>query len=168
MAKQKDDGKDRSLSLAQLVAAAKGVQKVMSLTPEPPLSGTEPQLLDWLKAAKSHVAAADKFDDKTTAVLQKLEGEKPVASPVAADKKDKKKKAKNVKGGGGKGGKAATNFDKEAKITVLVKENPKRKGSLSAKRFSNYKTGMTVAEAIEKGLGPDLAWDISHGFIKVK
>ena len=56
----------------------------------------------------------------------------------------------------------------EAKITVLAAENPKRKGSESAARFAKYKTGMTYAQAIEKGLTrADISWDLKHGYIKL-
>lgn len=55
-------------------------------------------------------------------------------------------------------------------ITLLVSENPKRKGSKG--RFAKYRNGMTVSEYCEaigtKGLAmADIAWDINHGFIRV-
>ncbi len=54
-----------------------------------------------------------------------------------------------------------------AKIKVLAKENPKR--GKSAKRFSIYKNGMTVAAAIEKGaLRGDLRWDAAHKYIALQ
>lgn len=57
----------------------------------------------------------------------------------------------------------------DLKITVVAKENPKRKGSDAAKRFAKYKNGMTVQEARDAGVGPgDLKWDIEKGFISVK
>lgn len=55
------------------------------------------------------------------------------------------------------------------KIHVLVKSNPKKAGSASAKRFDLYRNGMTVEAFIEAGGTPgDVAWDIGHGFIEVK
>lgn len=54
-------------------------------------------------------------------------------------------------------------------ITKLVKENPKRKGSKSAARFSLYRDGMTVAEARKAGVKPDdFVWDELHNFVKIE
>lgn len=66
------------------------------------------------------------------------------------------------------GGRAPTLAD-EAKITLLVKENPKREGCAAYERFNAYFTVKTVAEALAAGLTrKDLAWDIAHGHISVK
>lgn len=57
---------------------------------------------------------------------------------------------------------------KDQKIILLAKENPKRKRSESAKRFSRYVSGMRVSTALEKGITrSDLVWDKKHGFIKI-
>ncbi len=54
------------------------------------------------------------------------------------------------------------------KITLLVKENPKRAGSDSHKRFSLYKTAKTVADFLKAGgTSSDISWDADHKFIKV-
>jgi len=67
----------------------------------------------------------------------------------------------------GKRGRAAK-YPDEAKITLLAKENPKREGSASHKRFGLYKTGMTVGEFISKGgTLADVAWDARKNFISV-
>jgi hypothetical protein len=56
----------------------------------------------------------------------------------------------------------------EAKITLLAKTSPKRKGSAGAKRFAKYKTGQTVAQALEAGLWrADIRWDSERGYISV-
>lgn len=66
------------------------------------------------------------------------------------------------------GGRAPT-LAEEAKITLLVKENPKREGCAAYERFQAYFTVKTVAEALASGLTrKDLAWDIAHGHISVK
>ena len=66
------------------------------------------------------------------------------------------------------GGRAPTLAD-DAKITLLVKENPKREGCAAYERFNAYFTVKTVAEALAAGLTrKDLAWDIAHGHISVK
>lgn len=41
-------------------------------------------------------------------------------------------------------------LDNTAKIKVLVKDNPHRKGSLDANRYGKLKSGMTVADAKEE------------------
>jgi len=56
----------------------------------------------------------------------------------------------------------------DAKITILAKENPKRKGSAAAKRFALYTSGMKVSTALEKGVTRgDLRHDTAHKFIEV-
>ncbi len=50
-------------------------------------------------------------------------------------------------------------------IAVLV-PNPKRRGSACHERFSRYENGMTVGEALERGITrTDLRWDLRHNFI---
>ena len=66
--------------------------------------------------------------------------------------------------------KAMGGTDQKSVITLLVSNNPKRRGS--ATRFAKYVTGMTVEAYIaavgSKGLAlADIAWDINHGFITV-
>lgn len=66
------------------------------------------------------------------------------------------------------GGRAPTLAD-EAKIVLMVKENPKREGCAAHVRFQAYFTSKTVADALATGLTrKDLAWDIAHGFISIK
>ena len=62
----------------------------------------------------------------------------------------------------------ANTFNPEHKIHLLVKENPKRKGSKEAKRFSLYKNGMTVAEAFELGMNTlNLTRDVERKCIRI-
>jgi hypothetical protein len=63
---------------------------------------------------------------------------------------------------------AVQQFNPEHKIHVLAKENPKRKGSKEAKRFSLYKNGMTVQAAKEAGMdNMNFTRDVQLGYIKV-
>lgn len=68
-------------------------------------------------------------------------------------------------------GSTARGFAPEAKITILVDENPRR--GAAAERFKLYKDGMTVATYCSKFEGGrsealvHLRWDVKHGFIKV-
>lgn len=57
-------------------------------------------------------------------------------------------------------------YPKDAKVTVLVKENPKR--GASRDRFEGYTGSATVGEALAKGVTyADIAWDVGHGLISV-
>lgn len=59
-------------------------------------------------------------------------------------------------------------FPDTAKITVLVKENPKRPGTYRAKRFAKYKTGMTIRDYINaEGLPGDIRVDTEAGYIRI-
>jgi len=59
-------------------------------------------------------------------------------------------------------------FDRSAKITVLVKENPKRKNSKSATRFDFYKSGMTIDQALAAGVAAaDISYDLDKQYIKI-
>lgn len=60
-------------------------------------------------------------------------------------------------------------FNPEAKITLLVKENPKREGTAAHKIFKLYQSGMLVKTFFEKGGTPvALRWDQQHKFVSVK
>ncbi len=98
---------------------------------------------------------------------------KPAAKPVSkpAAKPVSKPAAKPVsKPAVGKGSRAVVGgFKRESKITVLVKQNPKRAGSSSAKRFDLYKRCKTVGDYITAGgHSGDLQWDADHKFISIK
>ncbi len=106
----------------------------------------------------------------------------PVAPEAPAAPKASKKAKKQVVKKEAKGTKkaqvanelkkAATRIDVSKVVTVLSpynKENPKRKGSKSAKRFALYnrgKKGMTVEAALKAGVRlDDIRWDLRHEFI---
>ena len=82
-----------------------------------------------------------------------------------ATKAPKAPKAKTKSNGNGTTHKA---FAPDAKITLLVKDNPKRKGTKEAKRFDKYRNGMTIAQAYEAGMNSlNLTRDIERKCIKV-
>ena len=67
---------------------------------------------------------------------------------------------------------ARTNFSKmypeDAALSILAKENPKKKGSKSAARFEGYTGASTVGGALANGVTyQDIAYDLGRGFIKV-
>jgi hypothetical protein len=75
---------------------------------------------------------------------------------------------KKANGEGGKRGRAPT-VDMGLKIKILVDGNPKRQGSSSYKRFAKYENGMTVEEALKKGVkSADIHWDVKHNFIALR
>lgn len=56
-----------------------------------------------------------------------------------------------------------------AKITMLVKDNPKREGTACHKRFALYAKHNTVESFLQAGgKTGDLNWDSKHGFIKIE
>ena len=57
---------------------------------------------------------------------------------------------------------------REAIITILAEENPKRPGSRARRRFGLYRNGMAVQEFLNAGdtLG-DIYYDISHAYVAV-
>lgn len=97
---------------------------------------------------------------------------KVAAGKAPADTKAPKAKAV------GKAKPAAANVEKEPsrtheanaqrKITLLVKENPKREGSASHARYELYRKAKTIGAYVEAGgVMPDIAYDEAKGFISV-
>ena len=83
-----------------------------------------------------------------------------------------KGKAKTEKTEGDKPKVVRTNFSamypEDAKLKVLVDENPKKKGSKSAARFEGYTGATTVGDALAKGVTyQDIAYDVGRAFIQV-
>lgn len=125
---------------------------------------TEAILAAKTEAAKPAKKAAVKKADKPAAkkVTKAATFGSFVADQLVAAAKPEAKKEAPI------GGRAPTLAD-EAKITLLVKENPKREGCAAYERFNAYFTVKTVAQALAAGLTrKDLAWDIAHGHISVK
>jgi hypothetical protein len=59
-------------------------------------------------------------------------------------------------------------FDENKKIKIIEK-NPKKNGTEAYKRYALYRTGMTVGQALEKGVKRmDLTWDSQHKFIEIR
>lgn len=57
----------------------------------------------------------------------------------------------------------------EQKITILVKENPKRVGTKAWDKFEAYEGAKTVGEYLAKGIGgrSTLSYDVEHEYIKI-
>lgn len=127
------------------------------------LTGGQWKELDW--APDTEVTVLEGFKDfalqNTKSVVKSKHAQIERGGIMAKDKKAAKKT-----NGEAKPSKRAEFTAKT--IKVLAAENPKRKGSESAKRFAYYKDGMTVGAFVEKGgtLG-DVHYDTTHGHIKV-
>lgn len=88
----------------------------------------------------------------------------PAKKAAAAKTTTERRKVAVPRDGRGRQG----SFPLEAKIKVLIKDNPKREGTDAHKRFSKYKTGMKVEEALKAGLRwGDLKWDTAHEHIAI-
>ncbi len=56
----------------------------------------------------------------------------------------------------------------DAKLTVLVEDNPKKEGSATRERFEHYFGSKTVGEYLEKGgTYGDIAYDIPRGYVAI-
>jgi len=90
----------------------------------------------------------------------KAEAAKPAASKAPA-KSAAKAPAKAAKSA------PAVKSEDTRKITILVKENPKREGTGAFDRFELYKKAKTVAEFISAGgSAADVRYDEKAGYIK--
>lgn len=84
-------------------------------------------------------------------------------TPPTADevKKEKKEKTPRIS-------KFAALYPDDMKVTLLVKENPKKEGSKARARFEGYFGAATIGAARKGGVGySDLAYDVGRGHIKV-
>lgn len=64
---------------------------------------------------------------------------------------------------------ARSNLPDKAKIRVLLDKNPHEKGSQRYERFAKFRTGMTVAQAVEKGVTKaELRWSVVAGLIAIE
>lgn len=119
-------------------------------------------------------ADAEDEDEDTVAQKKGKAAPKKTARKVSARAKAQEKmaaKAKETKAPAKKAAKAngatRSRVDPNAKIKLLVKENPKR-GEKSKKAFALYRDGMTVGEFLKKGgTSADISWDTRHDFIKL-
>jgi len=91
----------------------------------------------------------------------KKPGKAVITKPDAKATKAKAAPAKAATKGNSK-------FSEAAKITWLIKENPKLKGTKSHARFAKYFGAKTVGEYFTKGgRRSGLRWDIAHKFLSV-
>jgi len=113
-------------------------------------------------------AQSEESDVATKSVKSSTKKKVAVAKPkkAVATKAPAKVKGAGVTGESHRGPKPK--FAADAKIKLLVKENPHNEGSGRYKRWLKYKDGMTVAEAIKAGLKyVNLRYSVSDGHIKI-
>ena len=92
----------------------------------------------------------------------------PVGGYPAKEKKEPKEpKERKAKLPGAAPGPRSDNAGK--KIYRLVKENPRREGSIGHHSFSLIRDGMPYEEYIELGgRAGDIKWDVEHSFVELK
>ena len=143
--------------------------------PIPELEGYEPVSTAPAASAEEEEKVDPETGEVTEAkvtpekkVVKKKEKPAKKAKPEKKAKEAKAPKVKKVKEADAKLGRKGS-FPLDAKITVIAKENPKRKGSEAEKLFKLYETGQTVSEALAAGLRwRDLRWDSEAKFIGIK
>lgn len=137
---------------------------------------------EWIESAidavenKKDIEPPAGFGNDEKSTKGKPNGKHPPAKAAKGKEKEKSakgdkpaKKAKGKKGEGKGGVGRVRKYTNDQKITIIAKENPKRPGTDSYKRFAKYKKGMTVAEALAAGVtSGDLNWDVKHSYISIK
>lgn len=94
-------------------------------------------------------------------------GKKPAAKGGAKKAPAKAAPKAKKEGGAPRKGRALP-WPDDAKITVLVKENPKRKGTAAFDKFARYSRVKTVGEfKADGGVATTLHYDLDHEFIKI-
>jgi hypothetical protein len=93
----------------------------------------------------------------------------PNPAPKAVPPVTKKGKAKaEKKEGAAKRSQFGKLYPEDKKITLKVKENPKKEGSKARARFDHYASSTTVGDYLSKGgTYQDIAYDVGRGFIAV-
>lgn len=117
------------------------------------------------KAQAASLLMADQLDEDThmTEIIEPKKAKKKTAIVAAAKPgKAEKKPATKTRG-------RSSSTNEDAKITLLMKENPKREGSAGHKAFSLYSRHKTVGAFLSAGgTRADLRYDEAKGFIKIK
>jgi hypothetical protein len=134
--------------------------KAKAKIPEPPKPTMVKGTLDAQHAKEIHEAHLASKSSPSTATG---EGLVALANEVKASKTAKASKAN----GNGETKVKFPNAQRSASvITILVDENPKKKGGAPYDRFALYENGMTVTEFLKAGGLPiDVDWDVAHKFI---
>lgn len=134
------------LTATQKELHAAEAEQAKATTPAPAVAETKAETAE-------QPAASEENDNMATATKKK------------ATKTAKKTAVKKTTAPGGR----RSAYAEDAKITLLVKENPKREGTAGYKNFAKYKNGMKVADFLKAGgTRADIAWDVKKAFISIK
>lgn len=128
---------------------------------------------EQMKKGKKKMADEDTHDEEETETEEINKKEKVKKAAKTADRSSKKKKGKDMKAT--KGGKKVKRERKsrgsriaDGKITLIEKDNPKRKGSRAHKRYELYRRNKSVAAYLKAGgKRSSLRYDEKHGYIKL-
>lgn len=127
---------------------------------EPQPKPKEPNMATVAKKQPATAPKAEKADK--TAGKAAAPAKQPAKQPAAP-------KAEKAESAGGRGRKS--NIDPSTKLTLLVKENPKREGSGGHARFQAAyidSKAKTVQQALDAGATmADINYDVKHEFIKL-
>lgn len=148
----------------RFASAAKGIYRIealySSIKGAAADDGREHNFTDTSAPAEAPSTAASAEADTT-----------PASSEESDMAKNTKKGARKARTTAKATASPARGFAPDAKIHILVEENPRR--GAAAERFKLYKEGMTVATYCGKFEGGrsealvHLRWDVKHGHIKV-
>jgi hypothetical protein len=144
--------------------------------PETPPTDEDEETMPAAAPAKTESAKKAKAPPKPNKAAAKpvtaKEAVKPVAKPAAkaSTKTDGKTPAKKTAApkAAATTSSATRLYPPDAKVKLVVKENPKRKGGKSHARFAKYRDGMTIEQALKAGVtAQDLKYDESKKFIQI-
>lgn len=122
-----------------------------------------------LKMAKDKMVKEEQEKNGSTE-KKNVKSEKKKIKKVEKEKTVKKEKPvkKATKGNEKKERKSRGPAIADGKITILAKENPKRKGTNAHKKFELYKKHKNIASFLEAGgKRNSLRYDEKHGYIKL-
>jgi hypothetical protein len=111
-----------------------------------------------------------KAASKPKAASKKKRQEAPAAKKVAPTNAKPKSEATMATSKKSKAASAKRSqpFASDAKIKVLAKENPFRKGTAAADRWGKYKDGKTVEQLLKSGVTrTDLRCNVDRGYIRI-
>jgi len=109
----------------------------------------------WAMLTKPNSTSEDTVAKKT----KSTKSSKKTTTPAKAKAKAKTDGVSSVTG----------KLDRAHFLVVIEKENPRRSGTAGADNWRKYKTGQTLQEAIDKGIGMNhLRWDLAHGFVRLQ
>jgi len=134
---------------------AKAEKKPFTLLVLPEIKPTKDQAMAKKKGSKVSNAETHVYEPEEAPVEGATEGEATESVEAGAEESttEADKPAKAAKSGNGVGPKGRKPlFSKDAKIKVMVKENPHRAGTKLFNYFKKYRDGMTVAELVASGV----------------